>query len=140
MNPDKRAKTEAIAKHNLQCELHGIPITLPAAAKYKRDRYEKKDGPQLEVGMKAVIAVDRGGERVGYYLGVLVDWCEPEERKWWTHRTELYFVVLANSNSKIADRKGRIVSARWPAGYWCELSVEYWGHGKFSVAPHREGR
>lgn len=136
MNPDKRKSAEAAEKKDLVCELHGIPVRLPSSAKYKKDRYDVKAGPDIEVGTKAVLAIDWRGERLGYYLGVLVDWWEPQHIGWWSADTTLYFVVLKCSNDKIQDRVGRIVSASWPSSGWGAhgLRVSSWREEDFPSA------
>lgn len=119
-------------QHDILCELHGVPLRVPSASKYKRNRNEKKDGPILEVGKKAVLAVNDGRERVGYYLAVLIDWHDPLDRGWWSSRSTLYFVVLDNSNDKIEDRRGRLVSASWPGGWFSNsLLVVSWDESFF---------
>lgn len=120
-------------QRDILCELHGVPLRVPSASKYKRNRHEKKDGPILEVGKKAVLSVNNGMDRVGYYLAVLVDWYEPLEKGWWSSNTTLYFVALDASNDKLEDRRGRLVSARWPnPGWWQgQLSVVSWDESFF---------
>jgi hypothetical protein len=130
MREEKRRSIEAGAKLGIQCELHGIPMTLPSAAKYKKQKYDKRAGPDLEVGRKVVLALNKGMERIGLYLAVLVDW--EDEQGWWTSRSRLYFVVLENSNHKIPDRIGRIVSAIWPYEHYCSShSVISWNSADF---------
>jgi hypothetical protein len=130
MREEKRKAVEADAKREFVCELHGVPVTLPPAAKYKKDRSEKHAGPDLEIGKQAVLAVNRGMERKGLYLAVLVDW--DDDAGWWYMDTDLYFVVLDRSTDKIGDRIGRIVHARWPNNRWfSNLSVVSWNPADF---------
>jgi len=35
MKSERRETIEAASKREFQCELHGIPVTIPSAAKYK---------------------------------------------------------------------------------------------------------
>ena len=125
MREEKRKHVEHDAKAEFTCELHGIPVKLPSSAKYKLDRYERKVGPDLEVGKQAVLAFNKGMDRLGLYLAVLVDW--DDEAGYWSSSTNLYFVVLESSNEKIPDRKGRIVVSQWPCARWVSnVSVISW--------------
>jgi len=129
MRPEKRELHEQTAHRELTCELHGIPMVTPAAARYKRRHREKHEGPELEVGKKAVLSIDEGRDRKGYYLGVLVDWND-EATGWWTSDTELFFVVLRRSNEAVPDRVGRIVMAHWPyRRYISRINVVSWDEG-----------
>lgn len=138
MRPEKRKELEAISLRQLRCDLTDIPVTVPGKAKYKRGRDEKKIGPDIEVGKKAVLAVQKGMDRSGYYLGVLVDWYE-KEIGYWDWNTTLYFVVLKTSTSKIPDRTGRLVSARWPQRFYLRgLAVISWDEKDFPVDREKE--
>jgi hypothetical protein len=137
MHTDKREATETAAKADMKSELTGIPVKVPSAAKYKKHRHEKQNGPDIHVGKRAVIAAQRlrsNANRDGYYLGELVDWFEPHEHGFWTHQTDLIFRVIKSSNSKIPQLEGRLIVARGDGNWWSgTLSVTSWREEDFPV-------
>lgn len=130
MKPERREGAEALAKHELVCELHGIPIKIPPATKYKKHHKGEKDQPDLEVGKMAVLSFSTRNQRVGYYLATLVDW-DDETNDYWTYRANLFFVVIDRSNDKMPDRRGRIISVNIGGWSWSGLRVESWDKNFF---------
>ncbi|OHB85683.1 MAG: hypothetical protein A2Z38_04090 [Planctomycetes bacterium RBG_19FT_COMBO_48_8] len=131
----REERRETDIKYETLCELHGYPLALPGKAKYKISKAaeETKPQPDIEVGKKAVLSLNRGANRIGYYLAVLVDWSEAETAGgYWMYETDLFFIILERSNDKMPDLKGRIVAAsvrnRW---YRHRLCVNSWDISTF---------
>lgn len=97
--------------------LDNITIRVPPSRKYKKESKNEKNLPDLTVGKKIVVRMNkinksRNDEVLGYMMCQLLDW-DTWEPRWQGFRTNMISQVLKVSHPDLVHMVGRLVTGRY---------------------------